>query len=110
MGDTAKGDVHIIKTGRLFGVTEKNDDYLMIEASVLKTGQKIISVKVSDPNDKSALKSSAPSTGAPFVNVQKLCRMWFGDNQDNWKRDLKLLETVDGIDYYEITETNDAGE
>ena len=101
----ACGDAHIIKTGRLFGVAHENDEFLTIEASDLeKTGQKLIAVSAANPGDKTAFKSSAPSTGTPFVNIQKLCKKWFGEDQENWKKTLKLIDIVDDVRYYEIVE------
>lgn len=108
--DKAKRHVYINRSGRLFGVTKKHDDFLMIKASTSRNGRKLLSVKAVAKGVDGAVKSSAISTGMPFINSQKLCQFWFGDNQDNWKKDLKLLETVDGVDYYEVVEPKDEGE
>ena len=81
----------ITKNGRLFGVANNNDEYYLIEAAILEDGRKIVSAKKAD-NIANAMKSSTFSTGNPFFNIQNLCKMWFGDNNENWKHDLRLLQ------------------
>lgn len=92
---------YISKQGRLFGVTEKNDDYLIIRFAVLN-GHKIVAVNSSTSEDENAIKSSAVSTGKPFLNIQRLCKEWFGDNTENWRKELRHIETKDGVKYYEV--------
>ncbi|MBR3131187.1 hypothetical protein IKG31_01290 [Candidatus Saccharibacteria bacterium] len=93
----------INSTGRLFGVTETNNDYLIIKVAE-DNGRKIISVKKSDSSDPNAVKSSAPSTGKPFINMQSVCRHWFGQDEKQWKHTLIYIKTEDGTDYYEVLE------
>ena len=93
----------INNTGRLFGITEYNNDYLIIKVAE-DNGRKIISVKKASSSDNGVVKSSAPSTGKPFINVQSLCRRWFGENEKNWKHALRFLSTIDDTDYYEVVE------
>lgn len=100
----SKKDAHINKTGRLFGVTEKYDEYLLIMVSELENGQKIISVQKTNKNNSDAVKSSAPSTGSPFVNVRELCVQWYGEDAEGWKKKLKFLRTKKGVDFYEVVE------
>lgn len=99
-----KKDAHINKTGRLFGVTEKYDEYLLVMVSELENGRKIISVQKTNRDNNGAVKSSAPSTGTPFVNVRELCVKWYGENNENWKQKLKFLRTKKGVDFYEVVE------
>ena len=99
-----KKKARITRSGRLFDVTDRNDDFLLIEMAILEDNKKMISVQRVDKNTKLATKSSTVSTGAPFVDVRKLCLNWFGNNPDNWVKKLKLLETDDGVDYYEVVQ------
>lgn len=94
---------YISKQGRLFGVTEKNDDYLVIRFAVLN-GHKIVAVNPTSSGDRNAIKSSTFSTGKPFLNIQRLCREWFGDDMENWRKELRLIETKDGVSYYEVVD------
>lgn len=93
----------ITKNGRLFGVADNNDEYYLIEAAILEDGRKIISAKKTE-NTVNAMKSSTFSTGKPFFNIQNLCKMWFGDNIENWKHDLCLVDSRNGTNYYEVVE------
>ena len=96
-------NVYISKQGRLFGVTSKNDDYLIIEIANIDN-RKIIAVEEANWNTLGAIKSSTRSTGKPFINMQSACRKWYGEDQENWKHDLKFLERTDEKDYYEVIE------
>ena len=96
----------INSTGRLFGVTDTNNDYLIIKVAY-DGKRKIISVKKSDVSDHNAVKSSAPSTGKPFINMQSVCREWYGENEKGWKHALRFMETIDGVDYYEVLENKE---
>ena len=99
-----KDKARITKAGRLFDITDKNDDYLLIETATLKNGKRIITVRKTDKDTEFAAKSSTVSTGAPFIDARKLCLSWFGNDPNNWIKKLKLLKTIDGIDYYEVVE------
>ncbi len=91
----------ITKSGRLFGVAADNDKYYLIEAAILDDGRKIISAK-EVAEDIRAIKSSAASTGKPFFNIQNLCKIWFGDNPEMWRHDLRLVDEYEGVRYYEV--------
>ena len=106
-GETNVG-ARITKNGRLFGVAEENDKYYLIEAAVLDDGRKIISAKET-AEDIRAIKSSTVSTGKPFFNIQNLCKIWFGDNLENWRHDLRLVEENEGVKYYEVMEEKAGG-
>ena len=97
-----KKKARITRSGRLFDVTDRNDDFLLIETAVLDNNKKIISVKRVSEKTVLVTKSSTASTGAPFIDVRKLCINWFGNNPDNWVKKLKLLGTDGGADYYEV--------
>lgn len=99
-----KKKARITRSGRLFDVTDRNDDYLLIKIATLKNGKKIVSVERADKNTDLVVKSSTASTGAPFIDVRKLCINWFGNNPDSWAKKLKLLEAGAKIDYYEVME------
>lgn len=96
----------INSTGRLFGVTDINNDYLIVKVAY-DGERKVLSVKKTDKSDRNAVKSSAPSTGKPFINMQSVCREWYGEDEKKWKHALRFIETVDEIDYYEVLENNE---
>lgn len=109
------GDIYINSQGRLFGITDKHDAYYDIETGLLDDAI-IIKVKPSTPTgkdkkgkntyNKKAFKSSARSTGTPFMNVVTLCNKLFGKDKEQWARDFKLEGEQDGYTYYSIIDEN----
>ena len=94
---------HITKQGRLFGVTEEFDDYLSVRYGKVD-GKKIIAISKSNADDRDAIKSSTVSTRIPFLNISKLCIEWFGNNINDWEKELRLVEKNGGVSYYEVVE------
>lgn len=104
----ARDDAYFNKTGRLFGVTDEHDKYLLITASVLGGTRKVLLVADADKDTPLAVKSSTYSTGKPFINAQKLCVKWFGDNKANWDKRLRLIASTTEGDFYEVIEDRPA--
>ena len=98
------GNARITQQGRLFGVTDIFDELLLVKGAIMKDGRRMITVRKASSNDTSAVKSSAKTTGAPFVNVRNLCKMWFGDDCEKWKKKLRLVESRGDVDLYEVVE------
>lgn len=98
------GNARITQQGRLFGVTDGFDELLSVRGAIMKDGRKMITVCKASSGDTSAIKSSAKTTGAPFLNVRNLCKMWFGDDCEKWKKKLRLVESREGVELYEVVE------
>ena len=97
-------NARITSQGRMYGVTDKFDQLLLIKGAIMEDGEKMIAVSETTKEDLAAIKSSAVSTRIPFVNVKKLCEKWFGPDCKNWKRDLRFVESDGVTKYYEVVE------
>ena len=97
-------NARITSQGRMYGVTDKFDQLLLIKGAIMEDGEKMIAVSETTKEDLAAIKSSAVSTRIPFVNVKKLCEKWFGPDCKNWKRDLRFVESEGVTKYYEVVE------
>ena len=114
------GDAYINKQGRLFGVSNKHNTYYDIENGTVE-GTIFIKVRLAKQvgtdkqtgkptYGKTALQTSAPSTGTPFITVTKLCKELFGKNEEDWARDFQFQGDQDGFAYYTLMETVEATE
>lgn len=110
-----EGDVYINKQGRMFGLSEKHGVNFDIENGEVD-GVKFIKVRLAQSNGKdkngkptyakTCFKTSAESTGTPFITVSKLCRELFGDDKENWAREFQKQGDQDGYTYYTLMETS----
>lgn len=109
------GDIYINKQGRMFGLSEKHNTNFDIENGEID-GVKFIKVRLAEPNGtdkntgkptyaKTCFKTSAESTGTPFVTVSKLCKELFGDDKELWAREFEKQGEQDGYSFYTLMET-----
>lgn len=109
------GDAYINKQGRLFGISNKHNEYFEIENGEID-GTAFIKVRPAQPNGtdkktnkptyaKTAFKTSDVSTGTPFITISKLCRELFGDDKENWARDFEKQGDQDGYTFYTLMDT-----
>lgn len=109
-----EGDIYVNKQGRMFGLSEKHGVNFDIENGEID-GVKFIKVRLAEPNGtdkngkptyaKTCFRTSAESTGTPFITVSKLCRELFGDDKDNWAREFQKQGDQDGYTFYTLMET-----
>lgn len=109
-----EGDIYINKQGRMFGLSEKHNTNFDIENGEID-GVKFIKVRLAKPNGtdkngkptyaKTCFKTSAESTGTPFVTISKLCKELFGDDKENWAHEFEKQGDQDGYSFYTLMET-----
>ena len=103
-------DAFVNKQGRLFGVCDKHDVKFDIETGVFNNkDEKGNDVEVKffkiKKNDKGKFKTSAATTGTPFITITKLCKKFFGDDNNEWYSTFVKAADVNGWTYYVLNET-----
>lgn len=108
-----EGDIYINKQGRLFGISNKHNERWDIENGEVD-GVKFIKVRLSQPTGtdekgkktwaKTSFKTSAESTGTPFITITKLCKDLFGKDKELWDNEFQKQGEQDGYIFYTLME------
>ena len=94
----------IASPGRLCGISSFNE-WVMLKYATMDDGKKMIMVcHKANENEPGAMKTTPPSTGTPYIVITRLCKIWFGDDRTAWNKNLKLIDSCDGNDLYEVIE------
>ncbi|MBR0460435.1 hypothetical protein IJI91_00350 [Candidatus Saccharibacteria bacterium] len=99
-------NARITRQGRMFVPIVGSDEFFLVRGTIIEDGRKIIAISKTSDDNTSALKSSAKTAGTPFINIRNLCKLWFGDDCEKWRKNLQHICSHKGVDLYEVVEEN----